>query len=380
MTLKIKNKTILDIFFAIFFYFQILIINVRSSTIIWLINFIFLLFIAITISKKLKIEIKKMWIFLIFLFFWIVSDIIIILTDLPSFFPNWLTLGNLYLISFQLPVLALLLKYLLGDVKSILAFALISLLISYSLYYFWYVGFIEEFKYQIIGNISLLTIIIFQNTILSNKKILKFLIQFSLFLIILNVGSRQSLIGLIILLLIILLIRLKNSFKSTFTVISIFSLLVYFITQFNESLNQFFLKLNTISRFIANFSLDSASNNYRIRSANNLIENFSILPNGHSYTLDPYFLEPHNLFLEIIFLKGYLLGGIIISFLLILVLNAMLFNSSRALNLIIIVFLVPAMVSFGLHASRFFIIGILALMIEKSIRTSEKINNLNYNK
>ena len=197
----------------------------------------------------------------------------------------------------------------------------------------------------------------------------------SLILVVLSVGSRQSLLGLIVLGLILILVNAKKYFFKILIFVSVLSSFLFFKINSSENINNLFEEFNTVNRLIGNASLESSSNSYRIESAKMLIENFSYLPNGYGYTKDYYFLEPHNLFLEILYLKGYILGGLIVSVLIILILNSIFHVKHKVISFLIIVLLVPALVSYTLHAARFFMIGILVLLITKSISDS---NNKKY--
>ena len=375
MILKLYNRLFFDIILSVFFFFQILGINWSSGLLEWILNISSLLFVLILIIPKLNVPFKNMWMFHVFLIFWVFTDLIVMIIDIYNFGFIHLALGNLAVISFQLPVLAIILYYFLCNYKSFKIFAFFSFIITIALYVFWFVEIIESFKYQIIGNFALFSIILFQNINFSKHKKINFLLNILLIIVVLTVGSRQSLLGLIILGLILILISAKKYFFKIVIFVTVFSSFLFFIINSSENIYNSFEEFNTISRFIDNASLESSSNSYRIESANMLIENFSYLPNGYGYTQDYYFLEPHNLFLEIIYLKGYILGGFIVSILILLILNSILHIKSKVISFLIIVLLVPALVSYTLHAARFFMIGILVLLITKSF---SNFNNKKY--
>ena len=316
-----------------------------------------------------------MWMFHVFLIFWVFTDLVVIIIDIYNFGFIHLALGNLAVISFQLPVLAIVLYYFLCNHKSFKIFAFFSFIITIALYVFWFVEIIEDFKYQIIGNIALFSLILFQNINFFKHKKINIVLNILLILVILSVGSRQSFLGLIIFGLILILINAKKYFFKIVIFVTAFSYFLFFITNSFKNISNSIEKFNTVSRFIGNASLKSSSNSYRIESSKMLIENFSYLPNGYGYTQDYYFLEPHNLFLEIIYLKGYIFGGFIVSVLIILILNSILYSKSKIISFLIIVLLVPALVSYTLHAARFFMIGILVLLITKS---DSDFNNKKY--
>ena len=365
--MNITSRNIFDIFLSIFFYLQILGVNILSSLETWIINIGFLIFIGILLRSKFNLSLRKLLLLHIFLIFWISTDLIILISDFFEIGINSFALGNLFLIVFQLPFLAYVFTYFYLNPKSYLILAFISTLVSFSLFFFWFVGVIEFFKYQIIGNISLLSFII-----LSNKEIfksdhkLRILLQILLFIIIISVGSRQSLLGFIILILVILIDKFKTTPFKAF-IISLTSLSTIFVLSKFEFFQNLFFQFETINRLISNSQIYSSSNIYRIQSARTLIDNFSFLPNGFSYNNDPYFLEPHNFFLEIIYVKGFLLGGLIVLSLILIIINVFFSDKNRVLKYMILVFLVPSMVSYGIHAARFFLIGVLVFLILKSI-------------
>tara|TARA_Y100000768_G_scaffold379119_1_gene354429 strand:+ start:11668 stop:12810 length:1143 start_codon:yes stop_codon:yes gene_type:complete len=371
--LKIKNRAVFDIIISFFFYVQILTINALSDIEYWVFNFSLILIATIFIRKNLNIPLKKMWLFHLFLILWVITDIFVFTIDFFNLGISQLAIGNFFLIAIQLPFLAYLFFYILSNKASLIIFSSISFIISVALYFLWLVGFIEDFKYQIIGNITLFTIIIFiSSDILSNKLKLKFVIITALVFIILVVGSRQSLVGLLLMSLILIIQNLKKYFIS----ISLFLVTLFTLINFafqKNNIDESFSNFTTISRFIANAQLESSSNSYRIESYKQMIDNFSFFPNGYSYTFNPYFNEPHNLFLEIIYLKGYFLGSTIIIFFIALIINLLFYKNLTILKLTILVFTIPAMVSYSLHAGRFFMIGILTLLIYKSL--SKKIIN-----
>lgn len=367
MLRKIKYKSIFDLFLSFVFYLQILGINIFSSIYIWIPNIVILLLIASYIISLLKLKIKKLWMPFIFIFYWILTDIFLFILDFSSIGYSQLAIGNFLLITFQLPILTLILYYIFLEKTSLNIFSKFSFFISLFLYSIWYLQLIEDFKYQIIGNISLFSLLIFQKKyFLKNINFFNITIQLVLLFIIVTVGSRQSFVGLVFFFIILIINQpIKKFMYYTFFLISI-----SIISFYSFNLNELFLNesyfLNTINRFSANLDFESSSNFYRIESAKNLINNFSFLPKGYSYTSDFYFLEPHNLFLEIIYLKGYLLGGILVFIILLLIIDSTFFCESRFIRMTILVLLIPAMVSYSLHAARFFIIGILLLLIKKS--------------
>ena len=366
MSLKIRHKSIIDFLLSFLFYIQLLGINVFSSYYIWIPNIVLLILISFYLTSILRLKINKLSLFFIFLFYWIITDILLFFLDFSIIGYSELAVGNFLLITFQLPVLSLIIYYLFSDDYSLKIFSRVSFFVSLFIYLLWYFQIIEDFKYQIIGNISLFTIILFQNKyFLNNKNYLNAFIQLILIIIIITVGSRQSFIGLLIFFLILLCHQSLTKSISYLLIFLAFSSIFYF-TFLNKIIIDDNFLFNTINRFSANLDLESTSNSYRIESAENLIRNFSLLPNGYLYTSDYYFLEPHNLFLEIVYLKGYLLGGFLVIIILILLINAMLFYNNRFLRFLILVLLVPAMVSYSLHAARFFIIGILLLLIYMS--------------
>ena len=160
MILKLYNRLFFDSILSIFFFFQILGINWSSGLLEWIINISLLLFVLILIIPKLNVPLKNMWMFHVFLIIWVFTDLAIIISDIYDIGFIHLALGNLAVISFQLPVLAILLYYFLCNYKSFKIFAFFSFTITVFLYMFWLVEIIEEFKYQIIGNLALFSLIL----------------------------------------------------------------------------------------------------------------------------------------------------------------------------------------------------------------------------
>ena len=373
MKLSIYKNFIFDIFLSFFFYFQILGINAQSSIFYWITNSVIIIIVFLLIKKKINVEISKMWLFHVFILIWVITDILLLITDSLTIGLNYLALGNLFLILFQLPILALIFYYFLCNDKSYFTFSFFSIFITLLLFAGWIFGIIVSWKYQIIGNIALVSFVLFQSPgLLKRKK--KLLVNLVLIFIILIVGSRQSLLGIVLFLFIYVFSRLnKFFFKTSFSIIILCSI-IYFIVPSNINLEKSFSQLNTIDRLISNSELKASSNNYRIEGAKMLINNFSFYPNGYAFTEDRDFLEPHNLFLEIIYLKGYFFGGILVIILsFCLLLSIFNYNDYKVVNTLIILLLIPAMVSSGLHAARFFIIGILVFLIIKSVGVNRKI-------
>jgi hypothetical protein len=373
MKLSIYKNFIFDIFLSFFFYIQILGINAQSSIFYWTTNSFIIIIVFLFIKKKINVEISKMWLFHVFISIWVITDILLLITDSLTIGLDYLSLGNLFLISFQLPILALIFYYFLCNDKSYFTFSFFSIFITLLLFLGWMFGFIVSWKYQIIGNIALVSFVLFQAPgLLKRKK--KLLVNLVLIIIILIVGSRQSLFGIVLFLFIYVFSRLnKFFFKTSFTIITLCSI-IYFIVPSNINLQKSFSQLNTIDRIISNSELEASSNNYRIEGAKMLINNFSFYPNGYAFTKDRDFLEPHNLFLEIIYLKGYFFGGILVIILsFCLLLSIFNYSDYKVVNTLIILLLIPAMVSAGLHAARFFIIGILVFLIIKSVGVNRKI-------
>ena len=373
MKLGIHKNFIFDIFLSGFFYFQILGINWLSSTLSWVLNFALIILVFTILKTKLNVSISKMWLFLIFIIFWIMTDLLVLITDFLDFGFSDLAIGNFYIISLQIPILALVFYYFLCNDKSYSIFSFISLSLSILLFFSWLFGFVEEFKYQIIGNIALVSIILFtKESLLKNKFKFKWIIYLTLFLIILIIGSRQSFLGLLIIFLSNILSKLgKNFFKTSFLIASLFTL-IYILIPSDFNVENSFPQFSTISRFIANAQLDSSSNSYRLDSAQILINNLSWFPNGYGYTTDSYFLEPHNLFLELIYLKGYFFGGILVLTLFLIIFQSLYSKDSLVVNYLIIALLIPASVSYSLHAARFFVVASLVFLIIKSVGINYK--------
>ena len=158
--MNITSRGIFDILLSVFFYFQILGVNVLSDIYVWIINIVILVSVATLVRLNSNFSIRRLVPLHIFLIFWVSTDLLILITDFTDIGLNSFALGNLFLIFFQLPFLAYVFTYFYLNPKSYIIFAFISATVSFSLFFLWYIGIIEFFKYQIIGNISLLSFII----------------------------------------------------------------------------------------------------------------------------------------------------------------------------------------------------------------------------
>lgn len=202
-------------------------------------------------------------------------------------------------------------------------------------------GFIPDYKYQIVGNLAVFGFIF----VFESKHRLRLTYMSFCILIILLIGSRQSLIALLL----ILFVRFPKMFFA-----GMLSLIVLLKLPSNYDFGPF----NTLQRLFISSSISSDSNDYRLQALEYYYENSRLLPNGYSYLYNSSVLEPHNIFVEILYSRGVLLGGIIIALLSYVVVKILL-NKSENINRLLLIFgLVPAMVSFGIHASRFFLIAI----------------------
>ena len=374
--MNITSRGIFDILLSVFFYFQILGVNVLSDIYVWIINIVILVSVATLVRLNSNFSVRRLVPLHIFLIFWVSTDLLILISDFNDIGLNSFALGNLFLIFFQLPFLAYVFTYFYLNPKSYIIFAFISATVSFSLFFLWYIGIIEFFKYQIIGNISLLSFIILSSKeIFQSNKIIRILLQIFLFVIIISVGSRQSLLGFIVLTLIILIDKLRTKPFRAFITSTVSGFIIFILSKV-EFIQNLFFQFETINRLISNSQIDSSSNIYRIQSAKTLINNFSLMPNGFSYNNDPYFLEPHNFFLETLYVKGLLLGGIIVLTLFLITTSIFFSDKNKVLKYMILVFIVPSMVSYGIHAARFYLLGILVFLMLKSV--SINLNNVKF--
>ena len=247
-------------------------------------------------------------------------------------FNNWL---QTYV---QLPLIAVLLSDLKRDSRifqALLVGTIILLTFALKL------GFIPEYKYQIIGNLAVFGFIF----AFESKHRLRLTYISLCILIILLIGSRQSLIALLL----ILFLRFpKMFFAGIFTVFVLWSL--------PNSYD--FGPFNTLQRLFITSSLSSDSNSYRLQALEYFFMNSTLIPNGYSYLYNSSMLEPHNIFVEILYSRGVLLGGIIVALLSYGVIRIIIKKGENVNRLLLIFGLVPAVVSYGVHAARFFLIAI----------------------
>lgn len=375
MQMQRLNKIVLFISSVLFFFGEIFLISVRSSTSLWILNIVIILTYIFYINKHIFLLIRKDGLF--FYTIWCFFSFLLLPFDLVNNIDLTWSIKHCFIYIFQLPALALSFYILQRDDRFFYYFGLISFLVSAILFLLLKMDLIPFYKYQIVGNVALMTLIfIFQNTKINN--ILKLTLLFFLIMIIVLCGSRQSFVGLVIYLFLVLYYAVSKSFFKRLLLNVIFLNIILtgflFLKKFDfeilfsqiEIFNQ--LELKTFSRLLSNFSIsDNESNYYRIHSLELLIDNFRFLPNGYLYTNKNLFLEPHNFFVEIIFSYGFFFSPIILFYLIYGFSNSFKRNGSKAILMLAIVFLVPAFVSSGLHAARFFLIFFLSLSLFKNI-------------
>jgi hypothetical protein len=370
------SDILLPIFLSIFFYAEILLISIRSSEISWIFNLVMLIWVINFLKNKFQFSLRKFGLSLYSI--WVFFSFILIFIDLFNYIDITWAVKHFFVYFIQLPALALIIYCILNSSKYTFTFEIVSFILSIVLFISLKVGVIPDYKYQIVGNIALLALIfILLNPKRSKKN--KFSFFLFLFLVIIFCGSRQSLIGLLIFCILFLgrkfVFYLRRSLTTKFIGFSLLAINIVLLSLVNFEVQNIQVVvldefgLTTISRLVSNFSLDeSDSNNYRIRSLEMLVSNFSFFPNGYLYLDEVFFLEPHNFFIEILFSYGYLMSFFI--YLLFLYTWYLLFSKSTKIHFgyLVAVFLVPTFVSSGLHAARFFLIFLLGVSLFKNIK------------
>ena len=94
MSLKIRHKSIIDFLLSFLFYIQLLGINVFSSYYIWIPNIVLLILISFYLTSILRLKINKLSLFFIFLFYWIITDILLFFLDFSIIGYSELAVGN----------------------------------------------------------------------------------------------------------------------------------------------------------------------------------------------------------------------------------------------------------------------------------------------
>ena len=246
----------------------------------------------------------------------------------------------------QLPLVAVLLNNIMTDSRVLQgAFVSTVALLTIGLL----IGWIPQFKYQIIGNLAVFTFVFAFNS----KHRLRFFYLTLCVLSILLVGSRQSFIAFVIVLFILYPRILALG-------------IIVFLTLIRAPINISFGPFDTLQRLYVASSVSAETNNYRMDSFNYYYENSGLEPKGYSYLYDTRLLEPHNFFVEVLYSRGLLVGGLMVTFMLFISLRILKRRKDILQVLLLFVGVVPAMVSFGVHAARFFLVVLFLNGLKKN--------------
>jgi hypothetical protein len=182
----------------IFFYSQLLLISVRSSVLSWVINVSIICLFFYYVQATLLVTLRTKGLFLYFI--WIFMSFLLVFVDaLNNLNLEW-SLNYLFIYCFQLPALSLVIFILFSDITHITIFTFFSFFVSILLFLFLKFGYIPDYKYQIVGNLSLLALIVLYSKFTLQSR-WRSLISIILIFIIIASGSRQSLVGLLLYLL-----------------------------------------------------------------------------------------------------------------------------------------------------------------------------------
>ncbi len=339
-----------------FLLISLIIFNVEDPIII-LLSYIFLLSLYVNIFYKSFQKVLPL--LLVSLFFWfIINGYFILFGTLFNEDSEGRIVKQLF-VFMQLFLVAYILY--LNVVRKDVWFLTCSYISSISLLILLKFGFIEPFKYQIVGNFALVVIIMLD--LFGGKTEIRTFLKIPLFYVALSSGSRQSLIALAFYIFTNLILKL-NLRK-----ILIISILFFAFQYFNFDLNFFSdnfeyieaLNLDSIGRFIIAMEGDNGSNEYRVESNKYFIENFNFFPRSYDYFSQSSYLEPHNYFIEIIFMKGYFLG--VLETMLIAACSFFIFLKDKKTLVVLLPLCIPALVSSGFHAARFFLLFMFLLII-----------------
>ena len=346
-----------------FLLISLIIFNVEDSITILL---FYIFFLSVYVNIIYKSFQKALPLLLISLFFWFIIN---------GYFIFFGTLFNVdsegrivkqLLVLMQLFLVAYILY--LNLLRKDVWFLTCSYISSISLLIFLKFGFIEPFKYQIVGNFALLVIILLD--LFRGKTEIRTFLKIPLFYVALSSGSRQSLIALAVY--IVTSLMLKLNLRKILIISILFFVFQYFKFDLNFFSNNFeyieALNLDSIGRFIIAMEGDNGSNEYRVESNRYFIENFNFFPRSYDYFSQSSYLEPHNYFIEIIFMKGYFLG--LLETMLIALCSFFIFLKDKKTLVVLLPLCIPALVSSGFHAARFFLLFMFLLIFNFQDRKS----------
>ena len=234
-----------------------------------------------------------------------------------------------------------------------------TLLISFSIiaptiYILYVLEYIDSGRYQQVGNLmSILAILLFY----CQNKIYK-LISFCCLVLVLQIGSRQSLLGFILAVIFPLMRNTRNLLLFFFLIIFFGNAdMVKAAEYLNSNLSLFEFKYNlnfaTLKRFLA--LIISESTNVRLTIWEHFFEITTLFPQGIFFAETNNIIDqPHNFFIEFNYVCGYILGIPFMLFTCYLLIKSS--NRYNVFGALMMFSFVPFNISWGLTAAKYFLL------------------------
>lgn len=219
----------------------------------------------------------------------------------------------------------------------------------------YFLGFIEQSRYQHIGNITAASIaLLYWNTRLGKSK---YLLISILFIAILVIGSRQAFLAVLFLHVFLAIKNLNILYQALIILISFLG-----INYLSVNLDKLYMlsieyNLETITRVLYEFDSDSGGG-ARVVIYNTYLDNISLTPNFLNFDLNLTNNLPHNFFLEVGYVAGALFLFVYImihAYTMFSVLSKQKAYSNPCLYLLVIYF-ITFNVSSGITAAKYFIV------------------------
>ena len=219
----------------------------------------------------------------------------------------------------------------------------------------YFLGFIEQSRYQHIGNITAASIaLLYWNDRLGKSK---YLLISLLFITILALGSRQAFLAVLFLNVFLAIKNLNVFYQSLIILIPILG--IKYLSMNVDALYMLSIDYNleTVTRILYEFNSDSVGGG-RLVIYNAYLENISLTPNFLHFDLNLANNLPHNFFIEV----GYVAGALFLFVYIIIHLYSIFIVLSKqkaydnpCLHLLVIYF-ITFNVSSGLAAAKYFIV------------------------
>lgn len=227
-------------------------------------------------------------------------------------------------------------------VKSIFSaetFLRVLRIISLLLFSVFIMGFISAGRYQQVGNQLVYSFIAINN-----------FYAILWILAVLIVGSRQSLLAIILVSLAPHLLK-RIWLKISLVILAFFVLIKYKLDLIAYLSGTILADFSTVSRVL--YKINTPGEEGRLDIWSKISSSLSWFPQGHNYVFHNDNL-PHNLFLEILLVFGFILGIPLVAFIFFSILNKV-----RAGNLYVLAAVVPAMISNGPGAYKYLFLFLL---------------------